>query len=169
MFKVLAHGAFAGLLASSAAAQSSARCRITARGFANSKSEKVGVAVGALPDLHLHLLQCGPPVTTSHPPVHKYYLSSCHGDVAAPDWDYYIRAWRNPSINQELTLACVLEQWHSGVVVQLMLSCRKTSCRILAGLGWHVYVSAWSKPSIHKELSTGLCSTTVFWSSGVLV
>lgn len=52
MLKTLAHGAVGALLVSSAAAQSRspgsfARCRITAKGFANSKSEEVSVAVGA--------------------------------------------------------------------------------------------------------------------------
>ena len=46
MVKNLAHGAVAAILVSSAAAQSSAICKVTGKGFANSMSQEVGVAVG---------------------------------------------------------------------------------------------------------------------------
>lgn len=74
----LARGAVAAVLVSAAAAQSFARCSISASGFSNSKSAEVGVAVGVLPeihtDLHLHLLAASPP----------WSIQSC---VVSASWD----------------------------------------------------------------------------------
>lgn len=61
MFKTLASAAVTSLLASTGAAQNTARCRITGRGFANSRSAEVGVAVAAQASAYI----CDPDATSS--------------------------------------------------------------------------------------------------------